>query len=258
MTNPKYSTGHDKHGFYMEDRKPSKPTKPRKVEGDVQKNYDDYIKTPHHIGFDHWPTVEVLDTITIKTKCRTNYDVTFDVRYVKVSLEKSSHVIFHAIVTDRVDIGSRLPLGGFNSYCCYDEANTMELGIVEMAKKHNLMICDKKCSWPSAQAVVQDNFYKGQPITDMKAFINVVDKTPLSNARMNTIGHIKSGRTRNYIISKLSNRFKPYRIPQGNALHITMPVDGTVLGHHKKPIVIVGHPMYDMINKRVVITAREL
>lgn len=36
----------------------------------------------------------------------------------------------------------------------------MEKAVVEMCKKHDLMICDKVCSWPFAKAVVQQNFYK--------------------------------------------------------------------------------------------------
>lgn len=120
-----------------------------------EKSYQKYLKQPHHMGFDPFPVIDILDKITIAAKCRT-YDVTFDVKYARVCLSDMPDVEFFAIETTRVEISHRLPLNGYNSNCCYDEAETMELGVIEMAKKHDLLICDKKTSWPYAQAVVQE------------------------------------------------------------------------------------------------------
>ena len=134
----------------------------RKVEGKIQDNYDKYLKEPHRMGFDPYPTKEVIDTMTIDLKCRRDsYQVPVTVSLVKGIFKSSGEdILLNAIVTSQVDIASRLPLHGFNSNCCFDEAETMEQAVVLMAKKHNLMICTKKVSWPEAQAIVQENFYK--------------------------------------------------------------------------------------------------
>jgi len=129
----------------------------------MEKNHKEYLEKSKMIGFMEALPEDpkgVIDEITVRTKCR-NFDVSFKVRYGKVTFGKNNEFHCYGITTDAVDISHRLPLGGFNSMCCYDEADTMELAVTEMAKKHNLMICDKRCSWPHAKVVVQevtDNF----------------------------------------------------------------------------------------------------
>lgn len=133
-------------------------TEPIKYDGKVQDNYDKYLQEVICIGITEiYPVKKVLDTIRITRKCR-NFDVIFDVQYVMVEFSKSLDI--HAVVTERVDIAGRLPGSGWGSHCYADEAKTMEEGVIEMCKKHNLMICTKVCSWPFAKAIVQANFYK--------------------------------------------------------------------------------------------------
>lgn len=119
-------------------------------------NHDKYLKETLMIGFmEKFPEVEgdLVDEITVESTCR-RYDVKFKVRFGKVSFAEGKHTV-DGITTDRVDISAKLPLAGFGSQCCYDEAETMEKAIVQMAMKHNLMICQKICSWPHAKAIVQ-------------------------------------------------------------------------------------------------------
>lgn len=122
----------------------------------LKSNHGNYLKIPMLVGFiEPFPEVEdgVIDEMTITAKCR-GFDVQFKVRYGRVSFGDDNKYTCDAITTDQVEIADKLPLGGFNSNCYHDEGETMELAVVEMAKKHGLMICDKICSWPHAKAIV--------------------------------------------------------------------------------------------------------
>jgi hypothetical protein len=135
-------------------------TSPNKRPGKIAENYEWYLKQPLHVGFmDSFPVAEILDSIQINTKCR-NCAVRFNVHYAKVTFGEKNEYSCHAIVTDKVDIASHLPLGGWNSHAYADEAATMELAVVEMAKKQNLMINRKVCSWPFAKAITSPNDYE--------------------------------------------------------------------------------------------------
>lgn len=132
----------------------------KKFEGKIQENYDNYLKETLMVGFmSTFPVARVIDEITIKSTCR-RYDVEFKVKYVRLAMEEGGKEICDGIVTDKVEINHHLPMNGFGSHCYIDEAKTMEEAVIEMAKKHDLMICNKICSWPFAKAAVQKNHYK--------------------------------------------------------------------------------------------------
>jgi len=127
--------------------------------GNIQDNYDKYLKEPLRIGFtDTFPIKDIIEEIEVKTNCR-RFEVIFKVQYCNVTFGQENEYNCCAIVTDRVDIQSRLPMNGFASHCHIDEARVMENAVVEMAKKHDLMICTKICSWPFAKAIVDDNHF---------------------------------------------------------------------------------------------------
>lgn len=131
----------------------------RKFEGRIQDNYDSYLKSSHRIGFiESFPVTEVLEEFKIPAKCRA-FNVVVNVKYCTLSFGGSEFTV-RGLVTDIVSISKYLPMGGFNSNCYYDEAETMEKAIIEVCKLKNLMICAKISSWPFAKASVQDNFYK--------------------------------------------------------------------------------------------------
>ncbi len=124
----------------------------------MNENHTKYLAEEKRIGYmQAFPEKEggLIDGIAFKTECR-GYDVLFTVRYGKVKLSKDSNIECYGITTGRAEVAHKLRMNGWGSHCHIDEAEAMEKGIVEMAKKHNLMICEKACSWPHAKAVVQE------------------------------------------------------------------------------------------------------
>ncbi len=84
----------------------------------------------------------------------------FDVRYGKL-LFGDGKIELLGITTGQVRVANKMYMGGFGQRAFIDEAKTMEMGVIEMAQKHNLMIVNKVCSWAFAKAIVQqvpDNF----------------------------------------------------------------------------------------------------
>lgn len=132
----------------------------RKYQGSIEKNYADYLAERKLFGFmDSFPeTGIVFDEIEVYGKCR-NFDARFKVRFSQVSFGPNNEWVCRAIVTDRVDISKFLPMSGFNSYCYENESDVMELGVIEMAKKRDLLICSKINSWPFAKAIVSENHF---------------------------------------------------------------------------------------------------
>jgi len=148
-----YGDGEQRHAI-------KEKSTPVKFDGHIQDNYDKYLKESYMIGFTYsYPTKTILKTFDIETTCR-GFDVKFKVHLAKGSFGKNNEFEVSILKTEKVSIAEHLFLNGWNSMCCYDEAETMEKAIVEICKKENLMICRKACSWPFATAVVQDNFYK--------------------------------------------------------------------------------------------------
>lgn len=126
----------------------------------IEINYKKYLDESQHIGFmSDFPIQDKLETFKINTKCR-NIPVEVIVHYCKLQYGSKPEDTVAGLVTERLDISKYLPLNGFASNCCYDEATTMEEAIVEIARQKNVMICNKINSWPFAKAVIQDNFYK--------------------------------------------------------------------------------------------------
>lgn len=131
-----------------------------KYEGRIQENYDEYLAEPQRIGFtESFPVKEVLEEREYKMKCR-GFDVQFKVQYCLLSFGDKNEYTVHGIVTERVDIGSKLGARSFGSYCHIDEAETMEEGVVKLCKELDLMVCQKVCSWPFAKILVQPNHFK--------------------------------------------------------------------------------------------------
>lgn len=115
---------------------------------------EEYLKSNQMIGFTQsFPVLETIETENVSAKCR-NFNVNFNVHLVKVGFGDNNKYNCLAIVTDKVDISYKLPLNGWNSYCCYDEAETMEKALVEFAEKKGYILCNKVCSWPFAKAIV--------------------------------------------------------------------------------------------------------
>ena len=111
------------------------------------------------ISTKHFPVKEVIDEMRVTKKCR-NFEVYFNVKYCTVSFGDNNQYTCHAVVTDNVRIADKLFAEGWGSHCYADEAKTMELAVIDMCKKHDLMISRKECSWPFAKATVQENIYK--------------------------------------------------------------------------------------------------
>ncbi len=131
----------------------------KKFPGSIANNYSKYLKESLRIGFtENFPISTIIDEMVIEGECR-GFLVSFKVYYVRVSFKEGGKAVCDAVCTDRVSISGRLVGGGFGSHCYVDEAHTMELAVIEMCKKHDLMICVKVCSWPFAKAIVQNNFY---------------------------------------------------------------------------------------------------
>jgi len=123
----------------------------------MKQNHTEYLKKSLMIGFTHsFPEdkSKVIDEMSVTLKCR-GYDVTFKVRYGAVTFGDGDKYSCSGITTDRCEVPRPGPMAGWGSHAYADEAETMELAVVQMATKHNLMICDKKCSWPHAKAIVQ-------------------------------------------------------------------------------------------------------
>ena len=123
----------------------------------LRQNYTDYIKSPQMVGFSEgWEEVpgSVIDEIEISTNC-IRFDVIFKVRLCKLYYGDKKYSCT-GIVTDQVRIGHLLNNHGFGSHAYADEGKTMELGMIKMAAKHNLMLCTKICTWPFTKALVQE------------------------------------------------------------------------------------------------------
>lgn len=130
------------------------------METQIDNNYQGYLETPLKVGFTQtFPQESIIDSITVTTTIRGK-KVTFNVHYGLVSYgdNKDGNSTCHAIFTDRAELPERFRSWGSHSYI--DEGKAMEVAVIEMCKKHNLMICAKICSWPFAKAIVQDNQYK--------------------------------------------------------------------------------------------------
>jgi hypothetical protein len=125
----------------------------------IEKHYEEYLNQPLRVGFmDSFPIDNIIDTIEVSGKCR-DFDVIFNVHlcYVNFGVEKFKS---RAIITDEVIIRDKLKFAGSGSFSYIDESRTMEMGIVEMAKKHDFFICTKINSWPIAKAIISENIYK--------------------------------------------------------------------------------------------------
>ena len=128
------------------------------VDGKITDNYREYLEDNLHIGFmEQFPVKTILESYEITNKVR-GFDVTYKVHYVELSFGNGEYTV-KGIVTDIVDVAKRMG-NSFGSHCYIDEGKAMEISIVKLCLKKDLMICQKVCSWPFAKVVVQQNFYK--------------------------------------------------------------------------------------------------
>lgn len=99
--------------------------------------------TDHKVG-------ERQNPRTFRTNCG-KFPVSVDVSTASVDFGG-----YHAtcVVTSKVDISRNLWGNGFASFCCYDEATTMESAVAAYCEENGLTICRKENSWPYACAVV--------------------------------------------------------------------------------------------------------
>ena len=159
-----YSDGYaDAYGNqYRSDCKKLKREKPEEdlqYDGNIADNYADYLAKNICIGFtDKFPIDTVFKSIEIYGMCR-NYRVPVTVQMAMLSFGEGKYKV-EGVVTSCVDIAKHLSLNGFGSHCYADEAECMELAVVEACKQWDLMIVDKVCSWPFAKALVQKNHFK--------------------------------------------------------------------------------------------------
>ncbi len=132
----------------------------RKFKGSIDDNYSKYLSDCPMIGFTQTFTESetVYDEIDVEDVCR-GFNVTFKVRFCKVTFGDNNEFFCRAIVTEQIDISKKLPMNGFGSYSHLDELKTLEKAVIIMARKNDLMICSKICSWPFAKAIVQENHF---------------------------------------------------------------------------------------------------
>lgn len=119
----------------------------------MQHNYEEYLKQPLRIGFTKsFPEdrSKVIDEMTFIIKC-LGQDTPIKVSYGRVTFGDNGEHTCDGITTERCEV----PRIGIGSHTYEHEAASMELAVVQMAAKHDLMICQKVCSWPIAKAIVQ-------------------------------------------------------------------------------------------------------
>lgn len=119
---------------------------------------EEYRNSHVRIGFmQDFPQVgEPTDAVTYKAVCR-GFMTEVSVSQTRLSFGDGDHTVA-GVVTSRVDISHNLPMGGFNSHCCYDEAETMDAAIAQYCEENGLELCRKINSWPYGKAVVQKAF----------------------------------------------------------------------------------------------------
>lgn len=125
----------------------------------LERNYNKYTKDPIKIGFtksfpEHPDKSKVIDEMSVTMECR-GHNVVFKVRYGTVTFGEGEGYSCSGITTDRCVMPRTGPTAGWGDHSYADEAAAMELAVIKMAAKHNLMICEKICSWPFAKAIVQ-------------------------------------------------------------------------------------------------------
>lgn len=123
----------------------------------MKDNYRKYLDEPLKIGFTEAfpekPGGTIAD-MTIQEKCM-GFDISLNVRYCWLTFGPKNEYEVRGIVTDKLDISSKLPVGGWGSFSHIDTGQLMEKAIILLAARENLIICNKTCSWPFAKAVVQ-------------------------------------------------------------------------------------------------------
>lgn len=125
----------------------------------MQQNHAKYLGEQLMIGFthsfpEHKEKSKIIDEMTVTLQCQ-GQEVTLKVRYGAVTFGKKDEYSCSGITTDRLQIKRQGPMAGWGSHSYLDEAAAMERAVILMATKHRLMICDKRCSWPHAKAIVQ-------------------------------------------------------------------------------------------------------
>ena len=116
---------------------------------------EEYKALNHYMGFiEDFPVLEIIESEEVSYICRGKFPVTFKVSLAKVGFGEGNKYSCLALVTDIVDISHKLFLSGWNSFCCYDEADTMEKALMEYAAKKGYILCHKVNSWPFAKSII--------------------------------------------------------------------------------------------------------
>ena len=121
----------------------------------ITDNLRTYLKDYPSVGFiTEFPETDAkpLDEDIIEDEVR-GVKVKFSVRLTKLKFGEGKYEVT-GIVTDTIDISSKLPMGGFGSHSYLDVAKMLEAAVAKMCLKHNLFVNQKVNSWPFAKAVV--------------------------------------------------------------------------------------------------------
>jgi len=114
----------------------------------------EYLDSPYRIGFmSAFPLKEKLKSFDVEAYCK-QFPVKFQVHIAKFSFGKNNEYEVYGIITDEVNISNKLPLDGFGSMCCYDEAKTMKEAIASLIEELGLSICNDVNSWPFAKIIL--------------------------------------------------------------------------------------------------------
>lgn len=117
------------------------------------KNLNNFLQKPLMIGFTKTFPEDLSKMIDKKTF--TVEGVSYDVRLTRLTFGKKNEYDVLGITTDVLKLPRKGPLGGWGQHGYEEEAILMRKGILEMAMKHELMICMEICTWPFAKVVVQ-------------------------------------------------------------------------------------------------------
>ena len=121
----------------------------------ITDNIRTYLAEPQRIGFiKEFPETDAkpLDEEIIEDECM-GVKVKFSVRLTKLKFGDGKYEVT-GIVTDKVDISSKLRLNGYGSHSYINVGKMLEAALAKMCLKHNLFVNNKICTWPFAKAVV--------------------------------------------------------------------------------------------------------
>jgi hypothetical protein len=121
----------------------------------ITDNLRNYLAEVQHIGFtQEFPETKAkpIDEEIIEDECM-GVKVKFSVRLTKLKFGDGKYEVT-GIVTDKVDISSKLRMGGWGSHSYHYVGKMLEAAVAKMCLKHNVFVSKKICTWPFAKVVV--------------------------------------------------------------------------------------------------------